>query len=60
VRTQTLDDEIARLQDIFSAWRGVQARVADLLRNDAGILDGIRVSNIPLQHKQKLDAFSSD
>jgi hypothetical protein len=41
-------------------YQGVQPRVADLIRREAGIADAIRLADIPAQHQPKLDSFAAD
>jgi hypothetical protein len=60
LRTQTAREELTRLQQIVSSWNGIQAKVADIMRSEAGFADGIRVTDIPDEHRQKLDFFASD
>jgi len=60
VRTQTISEEVARLPEIFRAWLSVQPRVAEVTQREAGIADGIRVTEIPAEHQAKLESFGAD
>lgn len=60
LRTQTVNEELLRLQDVMQSWLEVQPRVADLSRLEAGIADTMRVSEIPGEYQAKVERFATD
>jgi hypothetical protein len=60
VRTQALDEESQRLQEILGLWTGLQQRVADLLTREAGMADTILIEPVPEEHKTLLEEYASD
>jgi hypothetical protein len=60
VRTQALDEESQRLQEILELWKDLQPRVADLLTREAGTADTILIEPIPEEHKSLLAEYASD
>jgi hypothetical protein len=60
VRTQTVREELERLAQILDTWRDVQPRVAEIVRCEAGIVDTIRLTEIPEQHEAKIEGFAGD
>jgi hypothetical protein len=60
VRTQALQEEADRLQQIMRAWEGLQPRVADLVQRESGQADAMQVTPISDEHQLKLNLFASD
>lgn len=60
VRTQALEEEGQRLQEILQLWVALQPRVTDLLQREAGVADTILIEPISEEHKSVLDEFASD
>lgn len=60
VRTQALEEEHRRLPEILNFWRGLQARVADLISREAEIADSSVVQQIPEEYKSVLSEFALD
>jgi hypothetical protein len=60
VRTQALEEEHGRLQEILDFWAGLQPRVADLVKKEAGIADSTVLEPIGEEDKSLLDEFAAD
>lgn len=60
IRTQALEEEVGRLQEIMMAWKNLQPSVEKLIQNESGYAETNHVSPIPNEYKPKIEAFASD
>lgn len=60
VRTQALEADVENLPAILAAWESLQPRVANLVQQEAGLCDTVRIEAIPDEHRQRLETFAAD
>ena len=60
VRTQALEEEVSRLPAILGEWDQLQPRVAELMQREAGLVETIRVSRLPDEHRPWIEAAAAD
>src|SRR5437879_5670515 len=60
VRTQTLEEESARLQEILAKWATVQQLALELTRTEIGLADSTQLQDIPSEHDAALQQLESN
>ena len=60
VRLTCIPEDIARIDDILSAWRGASARMTSLATTESGLPDRIVVQEPPIGLQTRLDDIASD
>lgn len=60
IRTQALEEDATRRDEILRAWGALQPRVAGLIEGEAGLPDRIALSDLPEEHRAQLEAFATD
>jgi hypothetical protein len=51
LRTQCIDDEVQRVDEVMSAWRAASSRMQELTVNEAGLADGVLLEGVdPSMH----------
>ena len=60
IRTQTLEEEVARMPEILFQWRAQQPRVQQLIQNETGLADQSWLGDLPPELAPKLNAIAGD
>jgi len=60
LRTQALEEESVRMQEVLQSWQALQSRVQELMKNEAGAADLTVVENIPKEHNEFIKEIESD
>ncbi len=60
IRTQALEEEADRTQEIMMKWERLRPAVEDLIQGESGSAETIRLQQIPEGYRPKLETFASD
>lgn len=60
VRTQAIEEESGRIEDILQSWQALQARVQTIMAHEAGLADQGVIEPIPDEHSNYISEIEND
>jgi hypothetical protein len=60
VRTQALMEEAQKLPQILKSWGALQLRIAALIRDEVGLPEAIRITEVPVEHGARIESIHND